>query len=377
MKKCLHILLAFVLVFSLSLSSTAVLVTTTDGASMYGLWCWSLKDPTQYSFYRASQSASFDMNSVWSGAPFAGYVLLAPAEGFKAGYTYTFQFKLTATGVGGADLSVKQVLGVNTDLASLVPGTHVLDTVTLPTDNYSLKSVMGTTEMNFSLVYKYVPGAAPYLAVGGWGSTVSASSRVTYSSTGYTCVYDPDDSYFDARVQEQLTDINNKLDEIGGTLDDIKDGQEQIHDDLVSVEGAIKDQTEQQHQDAEDIKQGIDDIPQNEYDFIKDKQEEVDADLGELEGLLSVEDFKKALTGLYDAVSSEKVRTSVMFPKGEVFGFKLWDETSVDLSQWLADGNIATVISIAKILSTVLLAWSCVRFILKSFNSAFAPIGEN
>lgn len=382
MKKCFLILLAIVLVLSLSLSSTATLVTTNEGAAMFGFWAWSLKPAIDY--YYASQSVTFDISSAESGAPYAGYVLLAPADGFRTGYTYTFTFKLTYSVQGQSvkpDLSVKQFYGIANDLSALK--TTVLDRtwtpekVFIPTDNYSLKAVYVGPETAFSLVYKYVQGAPAYIAVGGWGEALNSGARLTYSATGYTCVYDPDDSYFDARVQEQLDDINNKLDDIGGTLDDIKDGQEQIHDDLVAVEGAIKDQTEQQHQDAEDIKQGIDDMPQNEYDFIKDKQEEVDADLGELESLLSVEDFKKALTGLYDAVSSEKVRTTIIFPKGEVFGVKLWDETTVDLNRWLADGNIAMIITIAKVLSTVVLAWSCVRFILKSFNSAFAPIGEN
>lgn len=136
---------------------------------------------------------------------------------------------------------------------------------------------------------------------------------------------------------EKLDDISSKLDGVKDSVEDVKDSVDNVGED-VAENIANKDKEEAGKTDKE-----VSSITEQFKDF---------------EYSIDFKDIQNVYSSLWTALSSTNTRKSITI---EGFAFKgntLWEETTVDFSEWLSNPYVSLLISFVQILIAIrLIVW--------------------
>lgn len=166
------------------------------------------------------------------------------------------------------------------------------------------------------------------------------------------CSFAFSDFYFTQSVEDS-TAIAKELEET------MKESAKQNHQDLNKIDESIKDGNQQQHDDMEDIKDILDGQADDEYNKANDKMDgKADEGQEAVAGTLNIDGFKESMTNLYNALTYSGTSSILKFPAahGVPYIGDLWDEQSVDLTEWLDKIPVA-VLYVVRFIFVFGVAW--------------------
>lgn len=188
-----------------------------------------------------------------------------------------------------------------------------------------------------------------------YGSGITDYSMNLGQITEY---YDVNGTVYQSLVNENLSDINNKLDTTNEELSDVNDNLVSIDTNIDSlndnntqllngVQRKIDEQSAQQHQDAEDIKDELEDLPQRQYEYEHDREQtelnqlldsfDENSELAPLYDYLDPDNINEAMGNIWTSLSHNNKVYDIIFPSSgnvPLIDATLWDSQVIHLADF-------------------------------------------
>lgn len=235
---------------------------------------------------------------------------------------------------------------------------------------YSVSSYLGSTETHTTIVI-HIADDAPKIVIPEYLLLpTTTNTAIQFAVNSYTAVYDPSETAYQQAVLEQTKAVE----------DAINNGTDVISNGLDSVENSVNEQGEAIQGKLDNVQQSIDDAPDREYDYITGKNDATSGDQddaqGVLDDLLPLDSAKTALKSLYDAVSSNTVKSTLTFPAGKLpaslGGQTLWSQQTVDFRDFSRDSNMGVIFVAIRVVFSAGFVYGAVIYVI---NTVHAGLG--